>query len=211
MTLLQMSLSGAVMVFVIAVTRAVLINRLPKRIFVLLWEIVLLRLILPFSIPSAFSVYSLMNRNIPVRDPVVAGGADPVIFQPETGQFTVNASGTQGLQNGLSPISWQTAVWLVGMFFCIVFVSASYLHWYREFRLSTPVSNEFVSEWLREHPLRRPVRIRQSGKISAPLTYGVLRPVIMMPKGTDWDNRKQWNVFCCMNICIFATMIQSLS
>lgn len=191
MTLLQMSLSGAVMIFVIAVMRAVLINRLPKRTFVLLWKTVLLRLIIPFSIPSAFSVYSLMNRNISVQNPAVEGGADPVIFQSGTGQFAVNTSGTQGLQSGLTLISWQAAVWLVGMFFCIAFVIASYLHWYREFRLSTPVSNEFVSEWLREHPLRRSVRIRQSGKISAPLTYGVLHPVIMMPKGTDWDNGEQ--------------------
>ena len=214
MTLLQMSLSGAVMVFVIVVMRAVLINRLPKRTFVLLWETVLLRLILPFSIPSAFSVYSLMNRNIPVQNPAVEGGANPVIFQPGTEQFAVNTSGTQGWQNGLSTISWQTAVWLVGMLFCFAFVSASYLHWYREFRLSMPVSNEFVSEWLKKHPLRRSVRIRQSGKISAPLTYGILHPVIMMPKSTDWDNMEQMECVLLheyMHICRYDTILKLIA
>lgn len=29
--------------------------------------------------------------------------------------------------------------------------------------------------------------LRQSDQISTPLTYGVLRPVILMPKNTDWD------------------------
>ena len=33
--------------------------------------------------------------------------------------------------------------------------------------------------------------VRQSDRISAPLTYGIFRPVILMPKKTDWKNEKQ--------------------
>ena len=63
MGLLQMSLSGAVMIIAIIIIRALAINRLPKKTFLILWGIVLLRLMVPFSIPSALSVYSLAERN----------------------------------------------------------------------------------------------------------------------------------------------------
>ena len=60
MSLPQMSVSGAVLIAVIAVVRALAIHRLPKRVFVLLWSVVLLRLLVPFSIPARMSVYSLV-------------------------------------------------------------------------------------------------------------------------------------------------------
>lgn len=60
MTLLWMSFSGAILILVIVVIRAIAINKLPKRTFLLLWEIVIIRLLFPFSIPSKFSAYSFI-------------------------------------------------------------------------------------------------------------------------------------------------------
>lgn len=62
MSLLQMSFSGAVMILVIAAIRILLVNRLPKKAFLALWGAVLLRLLFPFSMPSVYSVYSLVMR-----------------------------------------------------------------------------------------------------------------------------------------------------
>ena len=64
MSLLQMSFSGAVLILVITVVRAATINKLSQKTFLLLWGIVLARLLIPFSIPSAVSVYSLVNQDI---------------------------------------------------------------------------------------------------------------------------------------------------
>lgn len=58
MNLLQMSFYGAVLILVIAAVRALAINRLPKKTFLILWGIVMLRLLIPYSVPSALSVYS---------------------------------------------------------------------------------------------------------------------------------------------------------
>ncbi|MCH5194435.1 MAG: M56 family metallopeptidase, partial [Oscillospiraceae bacterium] len=63
MSLLQMSFSGAVLILVIAVIRMIAIHRLPKKTFLALWIIALARLLLPFSVPSPFSVYSLVREN----------------------------------------------------------------------------------------------------------------------------------------------------
>ncbi|MDE5867062.1 MAG: M56 family metallopeptidase, partial [Lachnospiraceae bacterium] len=70
MNLLQMSFFGAILILAVIVVRAVSINKLPKRTFLALWGIVLLRLLIPFSIPSMLSVYSFVNLSAPVRETV---------------------------------------------------------------------------------------------------------------------------------------------
>lgn len=53
--------------------------------------------------------------------------------------------------------------------------------------MSLPVENDFVNNWLETHRLRRSIVVRQSGRFTTPLTYGVFRPVILMPTSTKWD------------------------
>lgn len=53
MSLIQMSISAAVMIFVITAIRAISINRLPKKTFLALWGLVLVRLLVPFTWSSA--------------------------------------------------------------------------------------------------------------------------------------------------------------
>ncbi len=193
MALLQISFSGAVMVLVVVVMRALFTKQFPQKTFVLLWEVVLLRLIIPFSIPSAFSVYSLLNRNIPAQEAAsgMEGRPDHVILQPEVEGFAVNVGGVQGQQKGTARFAWWMIVWLAGMFLCLAFVLVSYVHWYRKFRISTSVSDEWVCQWLKNHPLRRSVRIRQSEKVCTPLTYGIVHPVILIPENIFRENREQ--------------------
>ncbi len=82
-------------------------------------------------------------------------------------------------------------VWAAGALVCAAFFAAAYWKCRREFNASLPVDNgnAYVKAWLSEHRIYRPIEIRQSGRISAPLTYGVFRPVILMPKTTDWDDQ----------------------
>ena len=49
---------------IVVCPRALSVNLLPKQTFPVLWGIALLRLLIPFSIPSALSVYSLTDRHI---------------------------------------------------------------------------------------------------------------------------------------------------
>lgn len=65
MTLWQMSLSGAVLILAVVFVRALLIHKLPKKTFLALWMLVLLRLLIPFSFSSSFSVYTLAANYMP--------------------------------------------------------------------------------------------------------------------------------------------------
>ena len=56
------------------------------------------------------------------------------------------------------------------------------------FRISLPVHHAYTNEWVRTHPLKRTLSIRQSDRFATPLTYGILHPVILMPTSMDWEN-----------------------
>lgn len=239
-----MSFSGAVLILVVALIRVVAVNRMPKKTFLVLWWIVLLRLLLPFSVPSPWSVYSIIQRNIPAEivdemwlgnfslaeregQPKDAERAEisessagenavsefsagkEAISGPSAGEAEVfNSSAGRAAVSGLfagsvfsgspvrpgsmgHPVSVWHILWFAGMVCCGVFFTTSYIRRLLEFRISLPVQNDFVKQWLKENPLMRPLSVRQSDWVSAPLTYGVLRPVILMPKSTDWENKKQ--------------------
>ncbi len=189
MNLLQMSLSGAVMILVIVALRALAIHRLPKKAFLVLWGVASARLLIPYSFRSAFSIYSLLGRLTTTAETV--RDDNPVVpFAPMAAAYKVMPMPeTAVTDNGaLFPVDPWVVVWAVGALACAVFFGMAYLKCRKEFRASLPVRNEYVKVWLSEHRIYRAIEIRQSGRISAPLTYGVFHPVILMPKTADWDD-----------------------
>ena len=186
MSLLRMSFAGAVMILVVTVIRALTIYKVPKKTFMVLWGIILARLLIPFSIPSALSVYSLFGKKEPVIDNI--GGTTvtnplPII---QAGQMTASSNHTV---NSTSVSSW-VIIWIMGALICALVFSITYWKCYREFQTSLPVDNDFTRNWLNNHQIKRRISIRQSPLISTPLTFGIFHPVILMPKTTDSTNEK---------------------
>ena len=200
MSLIQMSTSGAVMILAVLLIRFAAGNRLPKKLFILLWEAALLRLLLPFSIPSVFSIYTAVRR-VMTRSVIGWNGA----VQSAQGTGIPQGAGTAlpvpenmastlleiEITESAGTLSIWTILWLTGVCICAVFFVIAYLRCRREFEMSLPVHHDFSARWLREHPLRRRVQLRQSDRIKTPLTYGVLKPVILLPKETDWNDSRQ--------------------
>jgi len=187
MSLLQMSFAGAVMILAIIVIRALAITFLPKKTFLALWGIAVMRLLLPFSLPSVFSVYSLIGNHIPMTAPAKVQQAFEVLPPEISGQM---AAMPGGISNTASPISVWTIIWGIGALVCALVFAIAYWKCRQEFQTSLPVDNDFIKGWLSSHQLKREISIRQSSRFSVPLTYGVLRPVILMPTSTDWENTK---------------------
>ena len=239
LSLLQMSFSGAVFILVIILLRAVAINRLPKKMFLILWGIALIRLLAPFSVSSSVSIYSIIGR-IPIQQSSqqalqqayseqwqqsdLSRQSQPLQQQSEQSYPTqIEQTQSQQLQPSQQTQSQESeltlslpafvseqlqmqpqqetshamniSVWFivrcVGTALCALFFAASYLRWYFRFRTSVPVDNDYVKQWLEEHRLKRPISVRQSDRTAAPLTYGVFRPVILLPHKTDWVDTEQ--------------------
>lgn len=187
MSLLQMSFLGTVIILLIVVLRAVLINRLPKKTFLILWWIALIRLLVPFSIKSVTSIYSLLQSIYSDINPVRT--AQTTTFLPIHGNMPEIANGlSEAMVQRTESISILSVIWLAGLLLCFGFFAVSYIKCYREFRFSLPVENDILEAWKEKHPLKRSLSIRQTETIAAPLSYGVIRPVILMSKNTEWKN-----------------------
>ena len=79
--LVQLSAAGAVMALTVVAVRALLFRRLPKRVFVVLWALVALRLLVPLWVPAPTSVYNalpdgLVESVAPTVETGAAGEAD---------------------------------------------------------------------------------------------------------------------------------------
>ena len=188
MSLPQMSFSGAVVIVVIVVVRALAIHKLPKRAFLVLWSVATARLLIPYSFPSAFSAYSLLDHFAPTAQAVKNTPAAPLtLTMPGNVMVPTPASTAETAAVSVDP--W-AVIWLIGALACAVFFATAYFKCRREFQASLSIDNEYARLWLSQHQIHRTIEIRQSDRISAPLTYGVFRPVILMPKTADWEDRE---------------------
>lgn len=228
MSFLEMSFSAAVLILVIALLRRFFLNKLPKRLFLVLWGIALFRLLVPVSVPSSLSIYTLIRRWDNGQEDIASGNQmktadwnagyisggtvqsrsgvpEAELYEGEDLQTDqAGASLGGGWQNSLTgtkPLTDMTerntatgtlrvllrSGWIFGVFVLAVYFLTSYIRYCREFRMSFPVRNGFAEKWLAEHRLLRPVSIRMSDAVNTPLTYGIFRPVILMPKETDWQ------------------------
>ena len=130
MSLLQMSFAGGVMILAITVIRTLAINRLPKKTFLALWGIAVVRLLLPFSFPSVFSVYSLLGSHVSGTD--VAESPLAVALMP------VEVAGQKATMS-TNIISVWVVVWAAGALICALAFGVAYWKCRQEFQTSFPV------------------------------------------------------------------------
>lgn len=173
MSVFQMSLYGSVLILIILILRALFKNMLPKKTFLFLWAITLSRLLIPISLASKFSLYSLINS---IKIPSI-----------NTAVFTDGYSP----QHNTSTPQWYTIVWIIGVIVLALLFFILYLHHRWNFNTSLPVSNSTIDSWLSKHQILRDIRVRKSGCITSPLTYGIFKPVILINENTDLDDTNQ--------------------
>ena len=216
MNITEMSIMGGIMILAVIVMHALGVNKLPKRAFIVMWEIVLLRLLLPVSIPlpilpavtvpevpsisapsaqhSDYTAPSLFMPNYDMyvpEDYTTAPVAPAVPVQPQI----VKEPSAQPVEKTSTPkpqlnISFG-AVYAVGTVAIALFFALSYVHGIRKFRTSLPVENDYVSDWLYIRKGGSRISVRYSDRIASPLTYGILRPVILLPKDADLSDQKR--------------------
>ncbi len=186
--LLQMSGAGAVLICAIILLRALTANRLPRRTFPILWLVALLRLIVPVSVSAPFSAYSVVQERVPIP---ATNAAQLLPFQPaETAMISappVSSPPPAAMETAFQFPVW-TILWAIGALSVLLYFAVQYWNCRREFATALPVESDFLTQWMEQHKIRRPFSLRQTDRIASPLTYGVLRPVILLPRTTDWDD-----------------------
>lgn len=189
MTFLELSFSGAVFVLAIAAFRALTLRRLPKGTFVALWWLAAARLLLPVELSSRFSVYTLLEALRPKAAPVepilpaapVTPAALPVLIVP------TQPAAAPMPQPAPAPFPVWTVLWIsVGLLLAAWFL-IRYVRWRRRFREALPADCPGLDAWFQ---LRRRVQVRVTDQITAPLTYGLFRPVILLPRTMDFTDEE---------------------
>ena len=185
MSLMQMSISAGLLITAIVLIRAVGLNKLPKTTFLILWCVVIIRLLMPMSIPGQFSFYSAVRsitnavssygEQMPVTESVLSIGEWTIPGTTSFAETTTRVYGTN-----IPPF---IAIWLAGMLVTIVSFAVIYFKSHRNLRFATLINdNDFLNEWQKSHRLIRPIAIMQSDRIKTPVAVGLIKPKIILPK-----------------------------
>ena len=177
--LLNLSISASWLVLAVLVLRLIS-KRSPKWMNVLLWGIVALRLVLPFSIESALSLIPSAETVSPA---VVQFAPAPTITSDVSViDNAVNPSLSEHFSAvptaSVNPLYVWTEiagwVWLIGLGAMLLYALVSYLRLRRRVSVSLPVQDH----------------IYLCDAISSPFILGVVKPHIYLPSGLDEVQRQ---------------------
>lgn len=198
--LLHMSVSGAVLILLIVMLRSLAMNHLPKKVFVLLWDIALLRLLIPWNLPISHGISTPVARIVDneIRNLTFAspGAAAEVILSSDNVLGTAESILPQGnvpVTATLPRIPWLAVIWLTVAAALLLVFAALYIREAQKLRTSLPLPAE-TEEKLRalaDVPPR--IRLRSSDQISTPLTFGILSPQMILPKVFRPQTDAEWS------------------
>jgi len=196
MPLLEMSVSASLFIVVVVGFRSMLLHKVPKMTFIILWGIALWRLLVPISVQSPFSIFTAVNdlgraftvqESIPLTQSPPLSNGGTVTVPPPTDPIILPAEPL----GSISSISPFVLAWLIGFTLCALWLIIPHIRSRNNYRMSLPIQNDFIQKWQKSNPLWRKVQIRKSDQILAPLTYGIFQPVILLPKTIDYTDEKQ--------------------
>ena len=177
--LLNLSISASWLVLAVLVLRLIS-KRSPKWMNVLLWGIVALRLVLPFSIESALSLIPSAETVSPAAvqfdpAPTITSGVSVIdnAVNPSLSEHfaAVPTASVNQLYVWAYLAGW---VWLIGLGAMLLYALVSYLRLRRRVSVSLPVQDH----------------IYLCDAISSPFILGVVKPHIYLPSGLDEVQRQ---------------------
>jgi len=177
--LLNLSISASWLVLAVLVLRLIS-KRSPKWVNVLLWGIVALRLVLPFSIESALSLIPSAETVSPAAvqfapAPTITSGVsviDNAVNSSLSEHFAaVPTASVNPLYVWTEIAGW---VWLIGLGAMLLYALVSYLRLRRRVSVSLPIQDH----------------IYLCDAISSPFILGVVKPRIYLPSGLDEVQRQ---------------------
>ena len=173
LNILNMSIAASWLILAVVLLRF-LLKKAPKWIAVLLWGIVALRLVVPFSFESALSLIpsaeTFNAHNIQYETPAISSGIPAVnnAVNPVLGEtFAPNSVGS------INPLYIWTlvvsAIWLVGIAAMLLYAVISYVRVRRSVAERAPYKGNI---FLCDH-------------VKSPFILGLIRPKIYLPSNMD--------------------------
>ena len=177
--LFNMSITASWLVLAVIILR-LLLKKAPKAITVALWALVGIRLLLPFSIESIFSLVpsaeTVPQKIVFAKEPTIDSGVAAInsVVNP----LITDSFAPKNELTSINPIqvflAFAEVVWFVGMIAMVLYTLISYLRLRMQVRESVPLSdNIYVCDG-----------------IATPFILGVFRPRIYLPSGMGDDDKE---------------------
>ena len=171
--LLNMSITAGLLALAVIVIR-LLLKKAPKAITIVMWALVGIRLICPFSFESVLSL-------IPSAETIPENIIYSVAPEIQSGIPALNSTINPIISESLAPAARDSVnpmrlitfiafvIWIVGMIAMILYAIISYIRIYRKVREAAPFKNNI---WLCDH-------------IPTSFILGIIRPRIYLPSDID--------------------------
>lgn len=178
--IVELSWQAGVLALVVMAARLVL-RRAPKWAICMLWALVAVRLVLPFSLQSPVSLqaeqspvtaalYELPQTRTAAADvPVLPSAAPAEPLPAVTPAEPVTAQPTVQAARPVVTLELLAAVWLAGVVMMLTYMLASYLRIYHRVRTAVRLEDN----------------VYRCGQWGTPFVLGLFRPRIYVPEGMD--------------------------
>ncbi|MNW43759.1 Regulatory protein BlaR1 [compost metagenome] len=190
--LFERSISVGIFIMVIVCLRALLINRMPKKMFLMLWGIAMVRLVVPHSFLFRWNILTILNQIFSrvTQEPVSQSNAINRLFlatEENLGPLTRDIS---FVQNSFS-LDTTTIIWLAGAISLGIFFALTFYTNNKVLKTALPVRNQpVIDKWLSEQKTIRRIQVMTFDRIVSPIACGLVKPRILLPKSLDLHNEK---------------------
>ncbi|HWQ76540.1 MAG TPA: M56 family metallopeptidase [Syntrophomonas sp.] len=175
--LFNMSITATYIIAVVLLIRLLLGRKLPKLFSYALWGIVLLRLMLPFSIATEFSVFNLFNTPLPTSTGVMEYMPQNIGMMGEpqinTGSVVIDslpaatpAASVNPMQVWIFIAAW---LWAGVAVLLLLYFGISYAVMTRRLKTAVPYKNNILL----------------SDQVKSPIVSGIIKPQIILPAAIE--------------------------
>ncbi|HFK1730649.1 TPA: M56 family metallopeptidase [Bacillus pacificus] len=197
--LIETSLMASILVGFILCIKILFRNKLTPRWQYMLWIVLMIRLLLPWSPDSSYSIYSLLSyrssvsevipKNMPSTESIVNIESDRTVesnskMVTKTSEPAVEVSLEQ--QTPFSLYKLAMYVWLVGVFLLAVITFITNRRLYSYIKKQPDIMDEQVATVFnrckQSMKMKKVVSLRLAGKIASPTVFSFFRPKVLLSK-----------------------------
>ncbi|MHA4311412.1 M56 family metallopeptidase [Bacillus cereus] len=199
--LIETSLMASILVGFILCIKVLFRNKLTPRWQYMLWIVLMIRLLLPWSPDSSYSIYSLFSysssvseviqKNTPSTENVVKQENNPTV-KLESSSETVTKDSEQKVstnaaqQTTFSLYKIALYVWLAGVIILAVITFITNRRLYAYIKKQPDITDELVvtvfNRCKQSMKIKKAVSLRLAGKIASPTVFSFLRPKVLLSK-----------------------------
>lgn len=187
MPLYLMALYGSIIILLVCILRRALSNRLPKFVFPLLWGLVLIRLLVPFSLSSPISApvpdLPLPNTNNSSVYVTEGNSTTTTVIAGTDATYSISQYSSDSIVNWTLVLGTIYGLGAVATAGVLLSQKRSYTRKLKDSLLLE--HNETINAILREMGMGH-ILVFSNDQIASPLVCGIWNPRIYLPTGMDF-------------------------